>query len=161
MDDVEALPEGGPAGAARPVVAAHGQGEGLAIAAGLSHWVLTGRSWVVPWAAVLLLGLAGFGRRLALGMGYPEPEVELEILVAETGADAAIGRKLVALGGKLREVEPLGLAEAPSTRLLVHAARMIGAGVPPRAACHAAVIDALTDDVELAEALRELVALVF
>ena len=72
-----------------------------------------------------------------------------------------VAGKLVALVGKLREVEPLGLAEAPSTRLLVNAARMIQAGMPPRAACGAAIVDALTDDVDIAAGLRDLVALVF
>jgi nitric oxide reductase NorQ protein len=65
------------------------------------------------------------------------------------------------LAARLREVEPLGLAEMPSTRLLVSAARLIQAGVPPRTACNAAVVEALTDDVEVADGLRDLVALVF
>jgi mono/diheme cytochrome c family protein len=53
------------------------------------------------------------------------------------------------------------LAEMPSTRLLVSAARLIRAGVAPRAACNAAIIEALTDDAEVAEGLRDLVALAF
>jgi nitric oxide reductase NorQ protein len=100
-------------------------------------------------------------RFLALALNYPAPEVELEILIGETGVDRGVGKKLVALAGKLREVEPLGLAEAPSTRLCVNAARMIGAGLAPRAACNVAVVEALTDDVDLAAGLRDLVALVF
>ncbi len=100
-------------------------------------------------------------RFLALAMGYPTPAVEVEVLLGETDLDAGTARKLVALAAKLREVEPLGLAEMPSTRLLVNAGRLIQAGVPPRAACHAAVVEALTDDLELAAGLRELVALVF
>jgi nitric oxide reductase NorQ protein len=100
-------------------------------------------------------------RFLAVAMGPPAPDVELEILEGETGIDAATGRRLVALGAKLREVEPLGLAEMPSTRLLVNAARLIGAGMPPRAACNAAIVEALTDDVEVADGLRDLVALAF
>ncbi len=100
-------------------------------------------------------------RFVAVAMGPPEPAVECEILEGETGAEPAIARRLVALGAKLREVEPLGLAELPSTRLLVSAARLIQAGVPPRAACNAAVVEALTDDPEIAEGLRDLVALAF
>jgi nitric oxide reductase NorQ protein len=100
-------------------------------------------------------------RFVAVAMDYPEPKLELEILRGETGVDAAVAGKLVALVGKLREVEPLGLAEAPSTRLLVNAARMIQAGMPPRAACNAAIVDALTDDADIAAGLRDLVALVF
>jgi nitric oxide reductase NorQ protein len=100
-------------------------------------------------------------RFVAVAMDYPEPKLELEILRGETGVDAAVAGKLVALVGKLREVEPLGLAEAPSTRLLVNAARMMQAGMPPRAACNAAIVDALTDDADIAAGLRDLVALVF
>ena len=100
-------------------------------------------------------------RFMAVSMGPPAPEVEREILIGETGIDDATGRRLVALGAKLREVELLGLAEMPSTRLLVNAARLIGAGVAPRAACNAAVVEALTDDREVADGLRDLVALAF
>jgi nitric oxide reductase NorQ protein len=100
-------------------------------------------------------------RFVAVAMGPAEPKVELEILEGETGIDATTGRRLVALGAKLREVEPLGLAEMPSTRLLVSAARLIRAGTAPRMACNAAIVEALTDDVEVADGLRDLVALAF
>jgi nitric oxide reductase NorQ protein len=100
-------------------------------------------------------------RFLAIAMDYPEPDTELEILQGEVGVDRATGRKLVALAGKLREAEPLGLGEAPSTRLLVNAARLIQAGLGPRAACNGAIVEALTDDPEVAAGLRDLVALVF
>jgi nitric oxide reductase NorQ protein len=49
----------------------------------------------------------------------------------------------------------------PSTRLIVNAARLIKAGLPPRSACNAAVVESLTDDAEVAVGLRDLVALVF
>lgn len=100
-------------------------------------------------------------RFVAIGFDYPAPEVEREILEGETGIETATASRLVALAAKLREVEPLGLAEAPSTRLLVNAARLIQAGVAPRAACNVAVVESLTDDREIATGLRDLVALVF
>jgi nitric oxide reductase NorQ protein len=100
-------------------------------------------------------------RFLAIAMEYPEPDVELTILEGETGIEHATARKLVALAGKLREIEPLGLAEMPSTRLLVNAPRLIQAGLPPRAACDGAIVEALTDDRDIAAGLRDLVALVF
>jgi nitric oxide reductase NorQ protein len=100
-------------------------------------------------------------RFVAVAMGPPDAPVEREIVEGETGIDAGTSRRLVALGAKLRELEPLGLAEMPSTRLLVSAARLIHAGVAPRAACNAAIVEALTDDAEVAEGLRDLVALAF
>jgi nitric oxide reductase NorQ protein len=100
-------------------------------------------------------------RFVTLGFDYPAPDVELEILQQETGVDARAGRALVALLGKLRAADSLALAAAPSTRLAVSAARLIRAGVAPRAACAAAIVEPLTDDPEIAAGLRDLVALVF
>ncbi len=100
-------------------------------------------------------------RFTSISLGYPEPSVEQEILCGETGSDPGLARNLVALGAKLRQVEPLGFAEMPSTRLLVNATRLIQAGLPPRAACNAAIVESLTDDAEIAAGLRDLVALVF
>jgi len=100
-------------------------------------------------------------RFLAIGFGYPAADIEREILQGETDVETPTANKLVALAAKLREVEPLGLAEAPSTRLLVNAARLIRAGMPPRAACNAAIVESLTDDADIAAGLRDLVALVF
>ena len=99
-------------------------------------------------------------RFMAMSFDYPVPEVECEIVVGETGIDESRARKLVALAKKLREVEALGLAERPSTRLLVNAARLWGAGLAPRAACDYAIVQALTDDPDIAQGLRDLVALV-
>jgi nitric oxide reductase NorQ protein len=100
-------------------------------------------------------------RFLAASLTYPNREVELEVLKGETDIDDANGKKLCALVHKLRELEPLGLAEMPSTRLIVNAARLIQAGMPPRAACDAAIVESLTDDLDVATGLRDLVALVF
>ncbi len=100
-------------------------------------------------------------RFLALAFDYPSPEIECEIVVGESGVDGLQAKKLVALAGKLREAEVLGLAERPSTRLLVNAGLLLEAGLPPRAACNHAIVEALTDDPEIAGGLRDLVALVF
>ena len=94
-------------------------------------------------------------------MTYPEPALEAVILAGETPVDPSVAKRLVALANKIRQVESLGLAEVPSTRLLVHVARLIASGLPPRQACDVGLVPALTDDAELATALRDLVALVF
>ncbi|MCP5055498.1 MAG: CbbQ/NirQ/NorQ/GpvN family protein [bacterium] len=100
-------------------------------------------------------------RFVGISFTYPASDVELEILRGETDIDAKTGRQLVALADKLRKLDTVGLAEAPSTRLLVNAARLIQAGFTARAACHSAVVESLTDDPEIASGLRDLVALVF
>lgn len=100
-------------------------------------------------------------RFVGLSFDYPSPEVELEVLVGETGCPTAVGKRLVALAGKVRAIEHLGLAEAPSTRLLVDAARLIGSGLPARLACRVGIVEPLTDDPEVAQALQDLVHLAF
>lgn len=100
-------------------------------------------------------------RFLAIDFDYPESDVEVEILAGETQIESADARRLVALAAKLREADSLGLAERPSTRLLVNAARLIHSGMPPRAACNHAIAAALTDDPDIAEGIRALIALVF
>lgn len=100
-------------------------------------------------------------RFLHLVFDYPDPALEAEIVVGETGVSPAVARRLAALAVKMRAVELLGGAERPSTRLLVDAARLIRSGLDPRLACRVAIVDPLTDDPELASALNDLAALVF
>jgi nitric oxide reductase NorQ protein len=90
---------------------------------------------------------------------YPGPEVEAEIIAGETQCGEGLAKRLAALGKKLRSADALALVEAPSTRALVHVARLIAAGLPPRMAAEAGLIEPLTDDPDVAAALRELVAL--
>jgi nitric oxide reductase NorQ protein len=63
------------------------------------------------------------------------------------------------LAQKLRTLDALGLAELPSTRLMVDAAKLIRSGVEPRRACDVAIVQPLTDDPAIASALRDVVAL--
>lgn len=100
-------------------------------------------------------------RFVGLSFGYPSAEVEQKVLVGETGADEATAKRLVALANKVRALHELGLAQPPSTRLLVDAAHLIRAGLPPRLACRVAVAEPLTDEPDLLAALGDLVALVF
>lgn len=100
-------------------------------------------------------------RFVGIDFTYPEPSVEAEIVAREVGIDAAVAKRLVVLARKVRSLSELGLAETVSTRLLVNAGRLIRADVPPRVACVHAVVAPLTDDPEIAEALRDVVHLVF
>lgn len=100
-------------------------------------------------------------RFVGLSFDYPAPEIEVRILVGETGVPEPIAKRLAALAGKIRGLESLGATERPSTRLLVDCARLIGTGLPPRLACRVGLVEPLTDDPELAGALQDLVHLVF
>jgi nitric oxide reductase NorQ protein len=100
-------------------------------------------------------------RFVELSFDYPAPAIEQEILAGEAGVAADQAKRLVALAKKVRALDDLALAEAPSTRLLVNAARLMKSGVAPRRACEVALVEPLTDDREVRRALVDLVALVF
>lgn len=100
-------------------------------------------------------------RFVALAFDHPTPDLEAEIVVGETGVDAKTAKRLASLAGKLRRLDHLGLAEVPSTRLLVGAARLVVSGMSARRACEAAVVQPLSDDPEVVAALNEAVALAF
>jgi nitric oxide reductase NorQ protein len=105
----------------------------------------------------LLKGLKPSTRQrfVALSLGYPNPEVELAIVLAETGLAPAQAQQLVQLAKALRKLADQDLEETASTRLLVSAGRLVASGLSMRQACHAAIVDALTDDVATAQALDE------
>ena len=96
-------------------------------------------------------------RFVARRFDFPEPELEMEVLQGESGIDAALARKLVALATALRALKDHDLEEAASTRLLVYAATLIHGGYDPLDACRAALVEPLTDDVETSDALMEVV----
>lgn len=98
-------------------------------------------------------------RFIALHFDHPGEEQEVAILCHESGVEAAVAKKLVAIARKIRSSKDISLLETASTRLLVAAASLIHAGVPPRQACVHAIIEPLTDDVDVRAALRQLVDL--
>jgi nitric oxide reductase NorQ protein len=100
-------------------------------------------------------------RFVALEFGYPDAAVEAGIVAREGGVDEALARKLVKLAELTRNLKGQGLDEGASTRLLVHAAQLVSAGMAPIAACTAAVARALTDDPDMTETLNDLVRAVF
>jgi nitric oxide reductase NorQ protein len=100
-------------------------------------------------------------RFVAIEFGYPDPGLEARIVVNESGIDAAQAQKLVQLAHMTRNLKGSGLDEGASTRLLVHAAKLMRRGVSPLAACEAAIAEALTDDPEMLRAVNELASSVF
>lgn len=100
-------------------------------------------------------------RFIALDFDYPEAAVEREIVQAEAGVSASVAAKLVDLGRRIRTLEELGLTETVSTRLLVYAGRAMAAGLPARRSCEVAIASPLTDDPEIVQSIRDIVALVF
>lgn len=95
-------------------------------------------------------------RFAALSFHYPDAKLEAEIVVSETRVDADIAKKLVAIANKIRNLKDLGLTETVSTRLLVDAAKLIHSGLPKRLSVKVAVIEPLSDDIEIVNALTDL-----
>jgi len=97
-------------------------------------------------------------RFVALEFDFPDPEREAGIVMHEGGVDRATAAALVRLAGRIRTLRDQGLAEAPSTRLLVSTARLMSRGIPAAQACRVALVNPLTDDAELTGAIADLVA---
>lgn len=95
-------------------------------------------------------------RFVAIEFDYPGAALEQRIIMTETGIDAATAERLVKLAHMTRNLKGNGLDEGASTRLMVHAARLIRRGIAPRVACHSAVAEALSDDPEVLRAIDEL-----
>lgn len=100
-------------------------------------------------------------RFLALRFDFPTAAREESVLIGETGCDEMIAKRLVNIGRSLRALKDVDLEEVASTRLLVYAAILIRDGMDPIEACRAALVEALTDDIEVAVALNEVVLATF
>ena len=100
-------------------------------------------------------------RFVALGFDYPAPEVEARIVAHEGGAHAELATRLVQLATRTRHLRDEGLDEGASTRMLVHAALLVRAGLTPHAAALQAIAEPLCDDAEVGAVLRALVRATF
>ena len=100
-------------------------------------------------------------RFVAMDLDFPSAELEARIVQHEAGTDAGTANGLVALAGRIRQLRDRGLAEVPSTRLLIAAAGLIVSGIPIRDACYAAIVSPLSDESSMVGALRDLVDATF
>lgn len=96
-------------------------------------------------------------RMIAIELGFPPADVEVEILCHEAGVDRGLAGRLVRLGQSIRRAQDAGLREAASTRALAAAGRLVLQGLPFRDAAIAAVVGPLTDDLVLREGLVAIV----
>jgi nitric oxide reductase NorQ protein len=100
-------------------------------------------------------------RFVALEFHYPPSELEQRIVIRETSVDEETAIKLVRFAVMTRNLKGSGLEEGASTRLLVHAGKLMRSGISPHAACRGAIAQALTDDPEMLSAINELSASLF
>ena len=100
-------------------------------------------------------------RFVAIEFNYPHAALEKKIIVTETGIAPEVADRLIRLAEMTRNLKGNGLDEGASTRLLVHAGKLIARGIPARTACTCAVAAALTDDPEMLRAVNELASSLF
>jgi len=111
----------------------------------------------------LLKGLKPSTRQrfISLAFDFPSPALEAEIVVAETRIDLGRAKQLVMLAQALRRTADHDLEEAPGTRLIVDAAKLMVSGCRAQTACRVAIIECLSDDPEISRALMVVVAAIF
>lgn len=98
-------------------------------------------------------------RFVALDFDFPPEDAEAAIVSHEGGVDLETATGLVRLAHKLRNLHDRGLAEVPSTRLLVATARLTASGIPLHRACQVALVAPLSDDAALVAAMNDLLDL--
>lgn len=100
-------------------------------------------------------------RFISMSFNYLKPAQEQDVVEKETGIDAHMAQKLVAMANALRQLKDHDLEEGASTRLLVYTARLIHSGFDPVEACLAGLIEPLSDEGDVVSALMEVVYATF
>lgn len=100
-------------------------------------------------------------RFLSISFDFPDAETELAVVTSESGLDAARARSLVRLAGHIRKLSGMDLEEGVSTRLLIYAATLMAGGMNVDQAIEAAIIEPLSDEPDVQQALRDLVATIY
>jgi len=100
-------------------------------------------------------------RFVSLRFEFPSAAREESILLGEAACDPMLAKQLVSIAQRLRSLKDVDLEEVVSTRLLVYAAKLVKVGLDPVEACRSALVESLTDDVDVADALLEVVKATF
>lgn len=100
-------------------------------------------------------------RFLSNGFDFPEAAAETAVFASQSGLDADRSAALVRLAGHIRKLSGVDLEEGVSTRLLICAATLIAKGMGVERAVEAAIIEPLSDEDDVSQALRDLAASVY
>jgi len=100
-------------------------------------------------------------RFVAMNFDYPTARLESEIISKEAGIDNDTADLLVKISEAARNLKGHGLDEGVSTRLLVYAASLMQKGIPQKDACTMALVDPITDDVDIRSTLVHAIDAVF
>ncbi len=97
-------------------------------------------------------------RFIAIVFDYPGADAEAAIVAREASIGAADAGLLVQVGQASRRLRGQGLEEGASTRMLIHAGRLLAGGVGMREALRAGVVLPITDDRDVQDALDAAIA---
>ena len=100
-------------------------------------------------------------RFVAIEFGYPTVSLETQIIAHESGVDGSVAEALAFLADRLRNLDEADIIEGPSTRLLVHVGALMRKGVPAQRACDVALVQAVSDDADVQQAVRAVTRAVF
>ncbi len=90
----------------------------------------------------------------ALDFGWPGRELEIEIVVHESGVTPEVAAQLVSIGERSRNLKGHGLDEGISTRMLAYAGSLVAQRVDPVAACSGGLVYPITEDPDVRDALH-------
>jgi nitric oxide reductase NorQ protein len=94
-------------------------------------------------------------RFVAIDFGYPPPSTEAAIIVRESGTDHDLAGVLVAIAQRSRNLQGHGLDEGASTRMLIHAGRLVRAGLSLEVAVQSSIVLPITDNPDIRAALSD------
>ncbi len=100
-------------------------------------------------------------RFLSISFDFPGAETEIAVVAAESRLEPGRVAPLVRLAGHIRRLSGMDLEEGVSTRLLIYAATLMAAGMGVDQALEAAVIEPLSDEPDVQQALRDLISTIY
>jgi nitric oxide reductase NorQ protein len=100
-------------------------------------------------------------RFIAIEFDYPDIDLETRVIAHESGLDDATARQLAFLGDRLRNLDEADIIDGPSTRLLIYVGALIRKGITPLRACDVALVQAVSDDRDVQDAIRQVAGAVF
>ena len=100
-------------------------------------------------------------RFLSISFDFPVPEIEIAVVSQESGLEVGRVAPLVRLAGNIRALSGMDLEEGVSTRLLIYAATLMASGMGVDQALEAAIIEPLSDEPEVGQALRDLISSIY
>ena len=100
-------------------------------------------------------------RFVSLMFDYPSEMQEAEIIAHESGVDTEVATRLAAIAVKVRNLREHGFREGVSTRLLIYAGELIERGIAPRRAADLAIVQSVSDDTTVQQAVAGIVDVVW